>query len=149
MLRQVKHIIKGKRTIQFILIIRSLLSLLIFLILTAFLIGIVKIFLDFSHIFEQNIEVFVRQIIVDSVMLLALIEVLRIAMSYLHDGRVRIRYIVDTVLIVLLNEVVSIWFKGNLNFQTLIMLISLLLTLMVIRVLAIQFSPKEKQEGFD
>lgn len=82
-------------------------------------------------------------------MLLALIEVLRIAMSYLHDGRVRIRYIVDTVLIVLLNEVVSIWFKGNLNFQTLIMLISLLLTLMVIRVLAIQFSPKEKQEGFD
>lgn len=149
MLRKVKQIIKGRRTISFIIITRVLLSFLIFVILIAFFAGVVKIIADLLFSIRENVEVFIRQIIVDSVILLALIEVLRIATSYLRDGRVRIRYIVDTVLIVLLNEMISLWFKGNLNVLMLVMLISLLLTLMLLRILAIKFSPKEKEGGLE
>lgn len=144
MLKKANQIIRGRRTVSFIIITRILLSLLIFVILAAFFIGVLKIISDLVSSIQENVEVFIRQIIVDSVILLALIEVLRIATSYLRDGRVRIRYIVDTVLIVLLNEMISLWFKGNLNISTLGMLISLLLSLMIIRILAIKFSPKEK-----
>ncbi len=148
MLRKIQHVTRG-RTISFILITRFLLSFLTVIILFSFFLGILKIITDIYLYFPKSIEEFIRQIIVDSVILLALVEVLRIAMSYLHDGRVKIRYIVDTVLIVLLNEVITLWFKGGINVPMVAMLSVILLTLICIRVLAIRFSPKKNEEGFE
>lgn len=86
MLKKANQIIRGRRTVSFIIITRILLSLLIFVILAAFFIGVLKIISDLVSSIQENVEVFIRQIIVDSVILLALIEVLRIATSYLQEG---------------------------------------------------------------
>jgi uncharacterized membrane protein (DUF373 family) len=73
-------------------------------------------------------------------MLLAVVEVLKTTLAYFSEGRVRVTFIVDTVLVVMLTEVISQWFTGG-DWQKLSILAVILMTLGVIRVLAVRFSP--------
>lgn len=117
-----------------------LLQILIWVILLAFLGGIVKTFFDLQLLLTQSVGVSLRQILLDVLTLLAVVEVLKTANGYLTDGRVRVTFIVDTVLIVMLNEVISVWFKGT-NIVGEAPLLLILLTLIIVRVLAIHWSP--------
>ena len=60
--------------------------------------------------------------------------------SYFSEGRVRVTFIVDTVLVVMLTEVISQWFTGG-DWQKLGILALLLTTLGLVRVVAVRFSP--------
>lgn len=126
-------------TKNFIPVIRFLASLLIFVVLIGFLGGIVKTFFDLKLLLSQSLEVALQQMLVNVLNLLAVIEVLKTALSYLTDGRVRVTYIVDTVLIVMLNEIIVFWFKGD--HTMFVPLVAVLATLIAIRILAIKFSP--------
>ncbi len=122
-------------------VIRLLASLLIVAVLLGFLAGIVKTFIDLQLFVHQPLDVGIKQMLINVLTLLAVIEVLRTALSYLKDGRVHVTYIVDTVLIVMLNEVLTFWYTGD--HITYIPLVALLLTLIVIRILCIKFSPNK------
>jgi uncharacterized membrane protein (DUF373 family) len=117
-----------------------LLRILIGVILLAFLGGIIKTFFDLQLLITQSVGAALRQILLDVLTLLAVVEVLKTANGYLADGRVRVTFIVDTVLIVMLNEVISVWFKGT-NIIAEAPLLLILLTLIIVRVLAIHWSP--------
>ncbi len=116
-----------------------LLRALIGIILLAFLIGILKTAIDLLLLFG-NLENALRQILVDALTLLAVVEVLKTINGYLSNGRVRVTFIVDTVLIVMLNEVISLWFKGT-TIQNTLPLILILFSLIAIRTIAIRYSP--------
>jgi uncharacterized membrane protein (DUF373 family) len=73
-------------------------------------------------------------------MLLALVEVFKTTVTYFREGRVKVTFIVDTILVVMLTEVISQWFKGA-DWQALTVLCGVLLILGVVRVMAVRWSP--------
>lgn len=107
--------------------------------------GILKTLFELRGLLNDSVEVITRRIIVDTLIILALIEVLRTALSYLTEGRVRVTFIIDTVLIVMLNELMSFWFKGG-NLNSFIILVISIFTLILARVIAIRFSPGNTED---
>ena len=120
--------------------IKLVLSLLILTILAALTGGVVKTFLDIGLLFHNAVEVALRQVIVDTLILLAVVEVFKTTLTYFSEGRVKVTFIVDTILVVMPTEVISQWFKGG-NWTQLAVLGAMLLTLGAMRVLAVRCSP--------
>ncbi len=121
--------------------IRLVLSLLILTILLALAGGVLRTFVDLGTLVHHPVEVSLRLIIVDTLILLAIVEVLKTTLTYFAEGRVKVTFIVDTILVVMLTEVISQWFKEG-DLSRLAVLGGILLVLAVIRVLAVRFSPR-------
>jgi len=92
---------------------RFILSLLTLTILLGLAGGVVKTFLDLRLLLSADVDVALRQVLVDTLTLLAVVEVLKTTLAYCSDGRVRVTFIIDTVLVVMLTEVISRWFTGG------------------------------------
>ncbi len=118
------------------------LSLLIVTILVGLAGGVMKTFIGLRLLLTADIDLGLRHLIVNTLMLLAVVEVLKTTLAYFSEGRVRVTFIVDTVLVVMLTEVISQWFTGG-DWQRLGILAIILMTLGVIRVLAVRFSPAQ------
>jgi len=86
--------------------IRFTLNLLIITILVGLVGGVVKTFMDLRLLLSTDLEVALRHIIVDTLTILAVVEVLKTTLTYCSDGRVRVTFIVDTVLVVMLTEII-------------------------------------------
>lgn len=121
--------------------IKGVLSLLIITILLALAGGVVRTFLDLQLLLSSPVEVALRHILIETLMLLAVVEVLKTTLTYFSEGRVKVTFIVDTILVVMLTEVISQWFKGG-HWSELAVLASILLVLGVMRVVAVRCSPR-------
>jgi uncharacterized membrane protein (DUF373 family) len=126
--------------------IKLALSLLILTILAALTGGIFKTFLDLRLLFTSPLEVALRQVIIDTLIILAVVEVFKTTLTYFSEGRVKVTFIVDTILVVMLTEVISEWFKGGTPAQLAVLGV-ILLTLGAMRVLAVRFSPVHADTG--
>ncbi|MCC2642955.1 MAG: conserved rane protein of unknown function [Nitrospira sp.] len=120
--------------------IKTVLSLLILTILIALTGGVIKTFLDIRLLFGAAVEVGLRQIIVDTLILLAVVEVFKTTVTYFSEGRVKVTFIVDTILVVMLTEIISLWFKEA-DQGKLLLLGAILLTLGAVRIVAVRCSP--------
>lgn len=123
---------------------RFILSLLTLTILLGLAGGVVKTFLDLRLLLSADLEVALRHIIVDALTLLAVVEVLRTTLTYCSDGRVRVTFIVDTVLVVMLTEIISRWFTGG-EWHQFAILGGIVITLGLMRIVAIRYSPAPTQ----
>lgn len=121
---------------------RFILSLLTLTVLIGLAGGVVKTFLDLRLLLSSDVEVALRQVLVDTLTLLAVVEVLKTTLTYCTEGRVRVTYIIDTVLVVMLTEVISRWFTGG-EWQQFTILGGILLTLGLLRIAAIRYSPTQ------
>ena len=119
---------------------RFILSLLTLTILVGLAGGVVKTFLDLRLLLSVDVEVALRQVLVDTLTLLAVVEVLKTTRAYCTDGRVRVTFIIDTVLVVMLTEVISRWFSGG-DWHQFAMLGGILITLGLMRIMAVRYSP--------
>lgn len=119
---------------------KGVLSLVILMLLTIITGGALKTFLEIRLLIDHSAEVVLRQVIVNTLMLLALVEVFKTTVTYFREGRVKVTFIVDTILVVMLTEVISQWFKGG-DWQALTALGGILLILSVVRVMAVRWSP--------
>jgi len=119
---------------------RFILSLLTLTILLGLAGGVVKTFLDLRLLLSADVEVALRHVLVDTLTLLAVVEVLKTTLAYCSDGRVRVTFIIDTVLVVMLTEVISRWFTGGEWYQFAI-LGGILITLGLMRIVAVRYSP--------
>ena len=124
---------------------RIILSLLIVVILAAISWAVLKTILELKIIFSKDIHDALKQVMVNSLTILALLEVFRTSLSYFSEGRVKVTYIIDTVLVVILTEVMVFWFK-DIEYSKVLMVIALVLSLIVARILAIRFSPVRAKE---
>lgn len=120
--------------------VKFVLSMLIFTILTALAGGVVKTFVGLEKLFSEPLEVVLRELIVNTLILLAIVEVLKTTLTYFSEGRVKVTFIVDTILVVMLTEVISQWFKGAPLIQWSI-LGGILVALAIVRVVAVRWSP--------
>lgn len=124
---------------------RGVLSLLIVAILMAILAGIGCTIYDLRLVFQQSFHSAFKTIIVDMLTVLAIVEVLRTALAYFTEGRVKVTYIIDTVIVTLLTEVMAFWYK-EMEWPQVAMTISLVLSMASIRVIAVRFSPHRFRE---
>lgn len=120
--------------------IKGVLSLLILTILLALTGGVIKTFLDMKLLITSPVEVALRQIIVDTLILLAVVEVFKTTLTYFSEGRVKVTFIVDTILVVMLTEIISLWFKEA-EQGKLLLLGAIIMTLGAVRVIAVRCSP--------
>ena len=120
--------------------IKGVLSLVILTLLTALTGGALKTFWDIRLLVDHSAEVVLRQIIVNTLILLAIVEVFKTTVTYFREGRVKVTFIVDTILVVMLTEVISQWFKGG-DWQALAVLCGIVLVLGIVRVMAVRWSP--------
>lgn len=120
--------------------VKAVLSLLILTILAALGGGVLRTFWDLHLLFSEPLEIALPHIIVNTLILLALVEVFKTTLTYFSEGRVKVTFIVDTILVVMLTEVISQWFReGDLVQWGL--LGGILVTLVAIRVIAVRCSP--------
>jgi uncharacterized membrane protein (DUF373 family) len=119
---------------------RFILSLLTLTILLGLAGGVVKTFLDLRLLLSASVDVALRQVLVDTLTLLAVVEVLKTTLAYCADGRVRVTFIIDTVLVVMLTEVISRWFTDG-EWHQFAILGGILLTLGLMRIVAVRYSP--------
>lgn len=126
--------------------IRLVLSLLILTILTALTGGVLMTFSDIALIFHRPVEEALRQVLIDTLILLAVVEVFKTTLTYFSEGRVKVTFIVDTILVVMLTEVISEWFKGE-GLLHMAALGIILLVLGVMRIVAVRCSPAQGDAG--
>ncbi|MBK5273803.1 MAG: phosphate-starvation-inducible PsiE family protein [Desulfuromonadales bacterium] len=124
---------------------RVALSLLIIAILAAIMAGIGCTFYDLRLVFQLSFHDAFKTILVDMLTVLAIVEVLRTALAYFTEGRVKVTYIIDTVIVTILTEVMAFWYK-EMEFQEVGMIILLVLSLACIRIIAVRFSPRRFRE---
>lgn len=120
--------------------LKTALSLLMGVILLALVVGVLLTAWHLRLFWSGDFEVAVRHLIINSLVMLAVVEVFRTVLAYFTEGRVKVTFIVDTVLVVMLTEVISLWFKGA-DLVTFAGICLLIATLGVMRVLTIRFSP--------
>ena len=126
---------------------RVLLSLLIIVIMLAILAGIGCTFYDLRLVLGDDFHLAFKSILVDMLTVLAIVEVLRTALSYFTEGRVKVTYIIDTVIVTVLTEVMAFWYR-DMDWQGVAMVIALVMSLACIRIIAVRFSPRRLQHEF-
>lgn len=128
--------------------IRAVLSLLIITILAGLAGGVFRIFLNLDSILSDPLEQVFRQLIVDTLIILAIVEVFKTTVTYFSEGRVKVTFIVDTILVVMLTEIISKWFSEA-HVDQWVTLGGILLVLGIIRVVAVQWSPTRSDTPAD
>lgn len=140
-----ENVIDLKVTKFFEISARTLLSLLIVAILLAILAGIIGTFQDLRLVMGNDLHGAFRTILVDVLTVLAIVEVLRTALAYFTEGRVKVTYIIDTVLVTVLTEVMAFWYR-EMDWHKVAMVIALVLSLATVRIIAVRFSPRKSRE---
>ncbi|HSH55368.1 MAG TPA: phosphate-starvation-inducible PsiE family protein [Candidatus Limnocylindrales bacterium] len=124
-------------------IIRLLLHLLMLVILVALAIGVYKSGHDLWMNINKPLEVLLQNILVDIVFIVALVEIAITILGYLKDGKVHVRYIVDTILIIMLNEIVGLWFTKPKPAEA-ATVTGIVLALAVVRVMVTRLAPRDE-----
>jgi uncharacterized membrane protein (DUF373 family) len=140
-----ENVIDLKLTKFFEVSARAILSLLIVAILLAILAGVIYTFYDLRLILRMEFLGAFKCILVDVLTVLAMVEVLRTALAYFTEGRVKVTYIIDTVIVSVLTEVMAFWYK-EMEWQDIAMVIALVLSLAFVRIIAVRFSPMKLRE---
>lgn len=124
------------------LAIRWLLNVLLVIIIFNLGVAIYKAALDSVHAFGEPLETILENLLLDIVFIVAVVEIATVVMGYLKDGRVHIRYIIDTVLAIIANEFVVVWLHKP-TLQKIIGLCLSLVTLTFVRVLIARYVPED------
>jgi len=91
-----------------------------------------SIFDNWSHSAEYMIK--------DVLIILALLEFIRVLQSYLMLGRVRVTFIIDVALVVLIGELIGFWYRKA-NMPEILLGIAVISVLIVLRIVTSKFSP--------
>lgn len=120
--------------------VRIALNLLLVIALLTLFIGILKSAADLFHAIHEPLQTVLQKVLLDTVFILALVEITLTLLGYLKNGRVQVRYIVDTILIIMLNEVVGMWFRHP-DLKDAIGISVIILSLAAVRIAVTRFSP--------
>jgi len=124
--------------------VRIILSVLIIVLLAAMFLMVLKTAFMLDDYQGSSVHEITNIMIVNALLILAVLEVFRTTLTYFSEGRVKVTYIIDTVIVVVLTEVMVFWFK-NIEYQRLIMVIALVLALVAARIMTIRFSPAKEE----
>lgn len=102
--------------------------------------GVISILIHLYHSFFENWSHSAEYMIKDVLIILALLEFIRVLQSYLILGRVRVTFIIDVALVVLIGELIGFWYR-KFNIPEILLGIGVISALIVLRVVTLKFSP--------
>lgn len=129
-------------TVFFSLLLRIVLNALLILLTLALVIGVAKSGYDLLTSLRNPLDQVLQKVLLDTVFIVALLEISITILGYLKDGRVHVRYIVDTILIIMLNEIVVLWFRHP-KLTDMIGIAIIVSVLTMIRVAVTRYAPKD------
>ena len=121
---------------------KALLSALLTGILAVLAWAIVRTLFDVYGALGDGLHEVLKTAMVSSLSILAILEVFLTALTYLSTGRVKVTYIIDTVIVVVLTEVMVFWYK-EIEYFKILLVMAVVLSLIAARILAIRFSPSK------
>jgi uncharacterized membrane protein (DUF373 family) len=121
-------------------LVRLLTGLLLVALALWILAGVVQILWSIKAIFSGYWAA-AEHAIVNSLVILAMLEVVRTLQAYLTLGRVRVTFILDTALVVLISELMGLWFREYAP-EKVLLSIGVIITLVVLRIVTMRFSPE-------
>lgn len=127
-------------------LIRILTGLLIVVLCAWMLVGGINMVLALGNAFGSGWASAAEHMIINALILLALLEVIRTLQAYLKLGRVRVTFILDTALVVLISELMGLWFREYAPEKVLLGL-GVIVTLVVLRIVTAKFSPESAGGG--
>lgn len=144
-----KETIKDVSGLCFETLCRSLLSLLLMVLLAGMAFGIVRAGLDLlaetGHLFSGgDLHSALKDLVVNVLMVLAVVELFRTVKAYFTEGRLKVTYIIDTALVVVITEIMGFWYR-EIEIMRVALAIALVVALMFVRIMAIRFSPKRRE----
>ena len=122
-------------------LIRFLTGLLIIVLCAWMVAGGINMVLALGDAFGGRWANAAEHTLVHALILLALLEVIRTLQAYLKLGRVRVTFILDTALVVLIGELMGLWFREYAPEKVLLGL-GVIVTLVVLRIVTTRFSPE-------
>ena len=121
--------------------IKLLVSLVMLTVYAWILAGVVALFQELYHTalstWIHGAEVMIKDIVI----ILAALELIRTLQSYLKIGRVKITFILDAALVVLIGELMSLWLRSY-TLPEVMMNVGVISFLTILRVLMVRFSPR-------
>ena len=127
-------------------LVRHLTGLLILALCLWMLTGIIYLVAGLRETLAAGWASIAEHVIIKALIMLALLEVIRTLQAYLKLGRVRVTFILDTALVVLIGELMGLWFKEYAPEKVLLGL-SVIVTLVALRIATARFSPKRGSES--
>ena len=143
-----KEAIKDVTGICFETLCRTLLSILLMVLIVGIGFGVARSAFDLiavaNHLFtHDSLHEALKGLVINVLMVLAVLELFRTVKAYFTEGRVKVTYIIDTVLVVVITEIMGFWYR-DLGAERLLLAIALVVALMGVRIMAIRFSPKRR-----
>lgn len=121
-------------------LLRLLAGGLIFVLCLWILAGIIHMAFELDRLFNAAWAATCEQVISEALIILALLEVTRTLQAYLKLGRIRVTFILDTVLVVLIGELMGLWFH-HYNAAKVLLGLGVISLLVVLRIVTARFSP--------
>jgi uncharacterized membrane protein (DUF373 family) len=84
-----------------------------------------------------------NQLVVSVLRVLAVVEHFRTVKAFFNEGLVKVTYIIDTVLVGVITEIMGFWHR-DVDVNSGGLAIALVVALMGVRILAIRFSPRRR-----
>jgi uncharacterized membrane protein (DUF373 family) len=82
-----------------------------------------------------------EKMITDVVIILAILELVRTLQSYLELGRVKVTLILDAALVVLIGELISLWYRDYTT-QEVLLSLAVITLLTLLRIVTVRYSPE-------
>lgn len=103
-------------------------------------VGFVQLLIKLYQTTFQHWSHGAETMIKDVVVILASLELIRIFQSYLLLGRVKVTFILDVALVVLIGELISFWYREQ-QLMEMIVSVFVITVLIVLRIVTTKFSP--------
>ncbi len=102
--------------------------------------GFINLLVGLYHSYPDNWSHGAEGMIKNTVIILASLELIRVFQSYLLIGRVKVTFILDVALVVLIGELISLWYA---EYNTIEVLLSIFViaALIALRIMTTKFSP--------
>jgi len=127
-------------------LIRHLTGMLIVALCLWMLAGIIYLVAGLRETLTAGWASIAEHVIIKALIMLALLEVIRTLQAYLKLGRVRVTFILDTALVVLIGELMGLWFKEYAPEKVLLGL-AVIVTLVALRIVTARFSPEAASDA--
>ncbi len=117
-----------------------ILRMLMLITLGSMLAGVAAMVFHFRFLFQMDLEHALHGIILNVLTILALLEIYKTILVYFSEGRVRISFIIDTVIVIVLTEMIGYLFREFEPYKMGMMLV-IVFVLCVMRIFTVKYSP--------
>ncbi|MCD4821024.1 MAG: phosphate-starvation-inducible PsiE family protein [Methanococcoides sp.] len=132
----------------FDIVIRYVTTLILYILLLAVIVGVLKIFASLGSIliglFDGNfIQISFTNIVFSVLTVFVLIDFFKAFNDYREHERIRLTYITDATILIVMREIAVGIYAQKIEYEFMLSLSVVLLVLGAIRILAIKYSPSE------